>query len=77
VSGTRRRDGVILILAIVGNCGNLNIAAKGASQGQTPEALSTDVMFRGGFSYSSDEVSVMEMERRGGVIQPIYLSTDH
>lgn len=44
--------------------------AKGKAQaGQTPVRLKTDVLYDGGLSHSSDEVPVMGMERRAGVIQ--------
>ena len=35
------------------------------SKGQIPEGESTDAENRGGATRSSEEVSVMEMERRG------------
>jgi RNA-directed DNA polymerase len=37
----------------------------------TCEAWSTDAVHRGGISRSSDEVSVMEMEPRGYIVQLI------
>ena len=40
-------------------------------QGQKPEGESTDTAHRGGVARSSDEVSVIEMERRSYIIQSI------
>jgi RNA-directed DNA polymerase len=37
------------------------------------ESESTDAEHGDGLTRSSDEVSVMEMERRGWIIQPCYL----
>ena len=38
---------------------------KGEAQVEAPQVESTDAEHRGGSARSSDEVSVMEMERRG------------
>jgi hypothetical protein len=53
------------------------INVKGKAQvGQTPMRLNTDVINDGGLSRSSAEASVMEVERRAGVIQTsLILST--
>ena len=37
---------------------------------QTHESLSTDAGHRGGVARSSDEASVIDVERRGGTVRP-------
>ena len=50
---------------------NLCCAAKGeATSGKIREGESTDAQHRGGAARSSVEGSVMELERRGCVVQP-------
>ena len=56
--------------AIVGNVGTCCSDAKGEAQGgKTLKSESTEAERRGGLTCSSEEVSVMEMERRGEIIQ--------
>jgi hypothetical protein len=47
VSGARRKDGASLIRALMRNCRNLHIDAKGDGQAHPREALSTDAMLQG------------------------------
>ncbi len=52
------------------NVGTCRLDVKGEIQGGgPPKNESTDARHRGGPTRSSDEVSVMEIERRGWVIQ--------
>ncbi len=55
--------------ALVGNVGTCCSDAKGEAQaGKTSESESTEAERRGGLTCSSEEVSVMEMERRSEII---------
>ena len=64
-TGLRPKDGENAIRALIWNVGTCRDNAKGAYQaGSTREILSTNVSHRGGPDRSSDEVSVMGMERR-------------
>ena len=57
--------------ALVWNVGTCRPDAKGETQvGSTHEGESTDAGHRGGPTRTSDEVSVMGMERRGYIVQP-------
>ena len=47
VSGARRKDGASLIRALVRNCRNLPIDAKGDGQAHPRKALSTDAIVQG------------------------------
>ena len=68
--GVRRIGGVTLIQALVWNMGTCRPDAKGATQvGGPHECLSTDAGHGGGAARSSDEGSVMGLERRGCIIQ--------
>ena len=59
-----------VIQALVRNMRTCRCDVKGAStSSQHYKALSTDAQHRDGSSRSSDEVSVMETERRGRAIQ--------
>ena len=59
-----------LTLARVWNYGNLSLSCKGKRVKQRPcELESTNGQHRGGVTRSSAEVFVMNMERRGYVIQ--------
>src|SRR5271155_4408960 len=64
--GIRHEGGVTLNRALVRNVGTCRPDAKGAIQAGGPrEGRSTDAGHRGGAARSSDEGSVMELERRG------------
>jgi len=65
-TGLRHIDGETAIWALIWNVGTCRDNAKGAYQaGSTRKILSTNVSHRGGSPRSSDEVSIMEAERRG------------
>jgi hypothetical protein len=51
--------------------GNLYFDVKGKSQAEAlrSEEINTDAKYRGGAMRSSEEVSVMEVERRHGIVQ--------
>ena len=68
VGGVRHRDGAILILAFMRNCGNLLHFAKGEGQEKKIEAKSTDKCGRGGSTRSSGDLFVTNSERRGWII---------
>jgi len=66
LDGVRHKGGLNLILAFVWNVGTCRFDAKGEIQGGRPtKGESTDAKHRGGLPRNSDEVSVMERERRG------------
>ena len=68
-TGVRHEGGVILIQAWVRNVGTCRPDAKGAAQASRPcKRLSTEAGHRGGATHSRDEGSVMELDRRGGVV---------
>ena len=68
--GIRHEGGVTLGLARARNVGTCRPDVKGAIQAGGPrEDRSTDAGHRGGAARSSDEGSVMELERRGCVVQ--------
>ena len=63
-----------LSLALVWNVGTCRPGVKGETQvGGPHESESTDTGHRDGPTHSSEEVSVMEMERRGWIIWPYCL----
>ena len=63
--GVRHRGGVILVLALMLNCGNLSSRCiRERHKRRTREADSIDVRHRGGQVCISKEASVMEVERR-------------
>ena len=64
-TGLRHIDGENAIRALIWNVGTCRDNVKGACQaGSTCKILSTNVSHRGGPDRSSEEVSVMGMERR-------------
>jgi len=69
VSDVRRKGGVSLIQASVRNVGTCRSDVKGEPQvGGPHKRESTDAEHRGGVTRSSDEGSVMELERRGDIV---------
>ena len=69
-TGVRHEGGVILIQAWVRNVGTCRSDAKGEAQAGSPrKRLSTDVGHRDGVAHSREEGSVMEPDRRGGVVR--------
>jgi len=71
--GVRYRGSVSLVWAPMMNCGNLRRRWQGKGTSEKCEADSTDAPSRDGVTCSSDEVTVMAMERRGHVIQSCLL----
>ncbi len=68
--GVRHEGGVTLIQALVWNVGTCRPDVKGEAQvGRPHKGESTDAGHRGGVARSSDEGSVMELERRGDIVQ--------
>ena len=68
-TGVRHEGGVILIQAWVRNVGTCRSDAKGDAQVGSPRKRpSTDAEHRGGVAHSREERSVMEPDRRGGVV---------
>jgi hypothetical protein len=68
-TGVRHEGGVILIQAWVRNVGTCRLDAKGdAPVGSPRKRQSTEAGHRGGVARSRVEGSVMELDRRGGVI---------
>jgi hypothetical protein len=73
LGGVRHKDGVNLIQALVWNVGTCRPDAKGETQmGRPHKGESTDAGHRGGAARSRGEGSVMELDRRGCVVQ-LYL----
>lgn len=69
-TGVRHEGGVILIQAWVRNVGTCRPDAKGDAQAGSPRKRpSTDAGHRGGVTHSRYEGSVMELDRRGGVVR--------
>ena len=69
-SGVRHRSGVTLIQALVRNVGTCRPDDKGETQVRGPhEGESTDAGHRDGAARSREEGSVMELDRRGCVVQ--------
>ena len=69
-TGVRHEGGVILIQAWVRNVGTCRSDAKGDAQAGSPrKRLSTEAGHRGGVARSREERSVMEPDRRGGVVR--------
>src|SRR3954447_24035949 len=69
--GIRHVDGAKLNQALVRNVRTCRSDAKGeVSSGQNREDESTDAEHRGGAARIRDEGSVMELDRRGCVVQP-------
>jgi hypothetical protein len=75
-TGVRHEGGLSVIQAGVRNVGACRPDAKGDAQAGTPRGdagsprkrLSTKAAHRGGVAHSRDEGSVMEPDRRGGVV---------
>ncbi len=77
-SGIRCRGGVNFALGFMWNAGTCRFNVKGETQAGNPcKSLSTDVKHRGGTIRSSDESSVMGVERRGRVVQYCFRSQLH
>jgi hypothetical protein len=66
--GVRHKGSASAVWAPMLNCGNLRPPCKGKGSSAKHEAEITDGRSRDGATCSSEEVSVMEMERRGRVI---------
>jgi len=66
--GIRRRGSVSVIRALVLNCGNLRRRCQAKSTSPKGKAESSDAPPRDGTARSSEEATVMVVERRGGVI---------
>ena len=64
-NGSRHREGMNTIQALVRNMRTCRSDVKGEAQVLIPRGKSTKAEHRDGLACSSDEVSVMEMERRG------------
>jgi hypothetical protein len=68
-TGVRHEGGVILIQAWVRNVGTCRPDGKGDTQAGSPrKRLSTEAGHRDGVAHSREERSVMEPDRRGGVV---------
>ena len=70
LSGVRCRGSMNLIQALMRNVGTCWLDAKERAAADLGSCASTNAGQRGGATRSSDEASVMEVERRGCVIQP-------
>ena len=69
-TGVRHEGGVTVILASIRNVRTCRSDVKGAGQAGSPcKTLSTKAEHRGGVARSSEEGSVMELERRGGLVR--------
>ena len=69
-TGVRHEGGVTVILASIRNVRTCRSDVKGAGQAGGPcKTLSTEAEHRGGVARSSEEGSVMGLERRGGLVQ--------
>ena len=64
-SGSRHRGGMNSVQALIRNVRTCRSDVKGEAQVEAPRGESTKAEHRDGSVRSSDEVSVMEMERRG------------
>lgn len=71
--GVRHRGSVSLVWAPMLNCGNLRRQCQGKGASLKGKADSTDAPSRGGATRSSNEVTIIVMERRGRVIQSCIL----
>ncbi len=68
-TGVRHEGGVTLIQALARNVGTCRPDAKGEAQaGSICKSQSTDAGHRGGVVRSRAEGSVMELDRRGGIV---------
>lgn len=69
-TGVRHEGGVIVMQAWMRNVGTCRSDAKGDAQvGRPRKRLSTEAGHRDGVAHSRDEGSVMEPDRRGGVVR--------
>ena len=69
-TGIRHEGGVTLIQALVRNVGTCCPDAKGEAQADSlRESERTEAGHRGGVARSRAEGSVMELDRRGGVVR--------
>ena len=69
-TGVRHGGGVTVIRASIRNVRTCRSDVKGAGQAGGPrKTLSTEAEHRGGVARSSEEGSVMELERRGGLVR--------
>jgi len=76
MGGVRRRGGVNLIWASMGNYGNLSFRCQGRIlRGRGLKGESTDAENRGGATRTSEEVPVMGMEKRGCVRMLVWRAT--
>jgi hypothetical protein len=64
----RHRGSASSVRALTSNCGNLRLRWQGKGTSAKREADSTEAQSRDGAARSSDEVTVMVMERRGRII---------
>ncbi|ARM30521.1 hypothetical protein B9H02_03240 [Prosthecochloris sp. HL-130-GSB] len=69
--GIRRRGSVSVIRALISNCGNLRRRCQAKSTSPKGKAESSDASPRDGTVRSSEEATVMVVERRDGVIRVI------
>ncbi len=69
LSGLRQRGGVNLIQALVWNVGNYALMKREKLKQSNCESESTDAKHSDGLTHSSDEVSVIETERRSQIVQ--------
>lgn len=65
LDGIRHRGGVTCMEAFMRNMGTCRLNAKGKLKQRTCKSDSTEVKHRGGPTCSSDELTVMVMERSG------------
>ena len=68
LGGLRQRGGVNLIQALVWNVGNCALMKREKLKQNHCEGESTEAKHSDGLTHSSDEVSVMERERRSQIV---------
>jgi len=68
LGGLRQRGGVTLIQALERNVGNCVLMIREKLKQNHCESESTEAKHSDGLTRSSDEVSVMEMERRSQIV---------
>jgi hypothetical protein len=77
-TGVRHEGGVIVIQAWERNVGTCRSDAKGDVQAGSPRKRpSTEAGHRGGVAHSRYEGSVMELDRRGGVVRGYRAGNSH
>jgi hypothetical protein len=69
LDGLRQRGGVTLIQVLVGNVGNCALMIREKLKQSNCESESTEAKHSDGLTCSSEEVSVMEMERRSQIVR--------